>query len=179
MNFLNDVIELEVYDENGNFVTKLDSLEKGDLYYRHNGDTSILGVTDVLFRNELLKYIGTQVESDPKNDFEKALNQDDDEQIFKFKHEVNNPKFKLIGRGLTYDPNTNWVNSDFRVIIPNAELTSGYKLQTNCKEPSKFDYVFNLLPYNDESDIFELRIKNREKVLVGYDSIGKPIYEVK
>lgn len=182
MNFINDVVEVDIFDENGKFVTKLDSLQQGDLYYENNDlYKNILGITDVAFRPELLKYIGTQVKTESKNDFEKAIESAEDEElIFKFQNNKSNPKFKLVAHGITYDGDTNLINYKFKIIIPNAELTNGYSLKTHVAKASKFDYVFNLLPYTKDTDeVFEIRLKEIKKVLTGHNSLGKPVYEYK
>ncbi|WP_137743429.1 hypothetical protein [Robertmurraya siralis] len=161
MDIIMDVINLEIYDEKGRHVVTLDTLNKSQLFYDLTGRNTYLGVTDVAFRTEILKQLGEVVKEDI-SDFNKSVTEDNNELKIKFKKHNKLPKFKLVGRGVSYDAETNRINKDIKIIIHNAQLANGYDLENKAGNPSLFDYVFEVLPTNDDADdLFEMVIKER------------------
>lgn len=161
-NYIQDIIYLDVFNEEGKLVTKIRSMQKGALYYKNNGENSHLIVDDALFNIQMLEMIGNKVENDSLSDFDKVSSDYKEETIIRFKKRSNRPKFKLIGKGFIYDADTASISHDFTIIMPNVELIEGYSLELENNIPFTPSYTFQLNPYNNESDIFELRLKERK-----------------
>lgn len=161
---IQDVINLSVYGEDGSFITKIETVTEGDLNHETNGYNSYLIVKDALFNLKMLESIGEKVESEELNDFEKHLSKSVD-TVIKFKKVKSSkdlPKFKLIGEGIMYSPDTNMVSHDFKIVIPNATYTDGFKLNLSNQNVHTPSYVFEIKPYNDEEDMFDIRLTERK-----------------
>lgn len=159
MNIIQDVIDLDVFDESGKLVTQIKSMDKGTLF--HNAHESTLTVRDVLFNLEMLKLIGEDVEKELKSDFDSALSEGD-ETIIRFNRKQESKKLKLIGRGVIYATDTANISHDFQVIMPSASLIAGHKFEFDTDEVQRPTYRFHLLPFNEDGDLFEIRLTERK-----------------
>jgi hypothetical protein len=160
MNILQDVIDLDVFDEKGNLITQIKSMVKGTLVYRDRKHESTLSVKDALFNLDMLKQLGKAVTEESKSDFDKQLLGKQD-TVIKFNIKKKSQKLKLIGKGIMYDVNTGQVSHDFQVIIPNVEYRNNYEMKLECGELFNPDYTFLIIPYNDEGDLFDIRLTER------------------
>lgn len=161
-NHIQDVINLDVFDENGKLVTQIKTMQRGALHYKNTGGRTHLIVDDALFNIQMLEKIGNKVEDNSLSDFDKASSDYKEEIIIRFKKTFNRPLFKLVGRGRIYDADTAEVSHDFTIIMPCVELIEGYSFELEANNPFIPNYVFQLNPYNEEDDIFELRLKERK-----------------
>lgn len=161
---LQDVINLSVYSEDGQFITKIMTMTEGILNHETNGKESYLVVRDALFNMKMLESIGEVVKEDGLSDFEKETS-GSQETVIKFKKVdsyKNLPKFKLVGEGIMYSPDTMQVSHDFKIVIPNVTHTDGLKLDLSTQSVYQPSYVFEINPYNDDGDMFEIRLTDRK-----------------
>ena len=160
--YIQDVIDLDVFDEEGKLVTQIKTVREGSLHYRVSDDNSYLVIDEALFNIPMLEKIGNKVVNDEVSDFEKARSNHKEETVIRFNKGHAHPKFKLVGRGLIYDADTACVSHDFTLIMPNVQLVDGYSLELRNNDVFTPNYTFKIDPYNDDEDIFELRLKERE-----------------
>lgn len=161
---IQDVINLSVYGEDGSFITKIETVTESVLNHETNGHQSYLIVKDALFNLKMLENIGEKVENEELNDFEKNLSKSED-TVIKFKKvrsSKDRPKFKLIGEGIMYSPETGGVSHDFKIVIPNAIYTDGFKLNLDSHNVQTPSYVFEIDMYNDDGDMFDIRLTERK-----------------
>ena len=160
MSFIIDVLELDVFTEEGEHIVKFDSLTRSKLFYNPDG-RSYLGVTDALFRKEMLEHIGSVTDKEPKSDFSKFTDGDKEETVIKFFHQQSKPRFKLVAKGLSYDPETNKIDNEITVIVPLSKLNSGYAIESDLAtgKASSFDFIFNFITDDVNAELFEVRIK--------------------
>ncbi|ASA22582.1 hypothetical protein [Paenibacillus donghaensis] len=151
-----EVIELLVFDENGNKVAHLDSLKQSYLK-TSQGYSPYLYIKDALLNYDLLEFSHAEVKNN-RSDYEKELNNEKD-----FKEISYNPKLvkkcKLIAKTL-YRTDDTKEDKEVYFNIPNAK-TNGAIDFTSCNEgePSTFDSVFSIHSYNENGDIFKIRIE--------------------
>lgn len=161
---IQDVINLSVYGEDGSFITKIETVTESALKHETNGHNSYLVVKDALFNLKILESIGEKVENEELNDFEKHLSKSED-TVIKFKKvrgSDDRPKFKLIGEGIMYSPETGAVSHDFKIAIPNATYTDGFKLNLDSHNVHTPSYVFEIDTYNEDDDMFDIRLTERK-----------------
>lgn len=161
---IQDVINLSVYGEDGSFITKIETVTDSALKHETNGNNSYLIVEDALFNLKMLESIGEKVESEELTDFEKNLSKSE-ETVIKFKKVRGSkdlPKFKLIGEGIMYSPDTGAISHNFKIVIPNATYTDGFKLNLSNHKTNSPSYVFEINSYNDDGDMFDVRLTEKK-----------------
>lgn len=114
--------------------------------------------------SKMLESIGKKVENEELNDFEKHLSKSED-TVIKFKKTRSSkdlPRFKLIGEGIMYSSETGGISHDFKIVIPNATYTDGFKLNLGNHTIHSPSYVFEIGTYNDNDDMFDIRLTERK-----------------
>ncbi|AYB37667.1 hypothetical protein [Brevibacillus laterosporus] len=149
-----EVIDLSIYDENGRFITKLDSLKNS--YIGSKGTKGLVKVQDALVDQFLIAFIG-ECEKSSLSDFQKDIHNG----IKKHTYVINSKsrkKCKLVATTL-------WCNEDGKdkkVIfeIPNAVTVNNTKFYNDGTIPSPLDVTFAFYPYNDKEDIYKIHIES-------------------
>ncbi|MGG0667871.1 hypothetical protein ABE073_04995 [Lederbergia citrisecunda] len=162
---LMDTINLSVFDEDGKLITKIKTAKGASLRHNDRRGDSYLIIDDVLLNLKMLEAISEKEERKSLNDFDKVLQSSSEETVLKFKQRISDkeqPKFKLIGEGILYSPETSTVSHDFKIIVQEAIYVNGLEMEFENREAFTPSYSFKLLPYNDEKDVFDLRLKERK-----------------
>jgi hypothetical protein len=150
----NEVLEVEVFDETGKLVTKLNTLKDSKLVILH--EKGYLFIRDALLDQKLLEYIG-QVQDDENSDFEKALTKSKYSTSITFNKKLNK-NCKLIGRGLLRSEK-DYTDKEFLFEIPNAVTGKDFELNKHEGHVSDFDFAFTIRPYNHNGDLFKMHIE--------------------
>lgn len=162
MNIIQDVIDLEVFNEEGKLVTKISTVREVDLRWISDGEDSYLSVTDGLVNFKLIEQLG-EVEENNLSDFEKRVSNVKSSKTVVFNKNSNKKAFKLIGRGITYSAETAEVSHDFEIIIPKVELVNEYHFNSESGEVHNPRFVFKINPYNSNNDLFKVVLHERDK----------------
>ncbi|QDX94605.1 hypothetical protein EEL30_21405 [Brevibacillus laterosporus] len=149
-----EVIDLSIYDENGRFITKLDSLKNS--YIGSKGTKGLVKVQDALVDQFLIAFIG-EYEKSSLSDFQKDIHNG----LKKHTYIINlksRKKCKLVATTL-------WRNEDSeekKVIfeIPNAITVNNTKFYNDGIIPSPLDVIFEFYPYNDKGHIYKIHIES-------------------
>lgn len=161
MNVIQDVIDLEVFNEKGQMVTKISTVKNVELNWRTDGDGSYLTVSDALVNFKMIEQLG-EVQKNSLSDFDKRVSNSGDPKTIVFKKQPKNSKFKLIGRGITYSVETANVNYDFEIIMPDVELVNEYQFFSEQGEVHTPSYTFKINSFNDEDDLFKIVLHERK-----------------
>ncbi len=140
------VLDLIIYDENGKFVTKLDTLKESTISIDENGN-GFLFAKDALFDMDLIDFLYNDNDNSKElSDFEKAIKHMTNKTIT-FKKNTDSKKCKLIAKSILRN---SYTRLDEEVIyeIPNATISKGFEHIANNEEPSPFDLRFDI----DESE---------------------------
>lgn len=162
MNVIQDVIELEVFNENGEFVTKIDTVKESGLIWMEGVENSYLAIKDAIVNFKLIEQLG-EVEKSETSDFDKRVNGNKNSKTVVFSQFPKNKKFSLVGRGIAYSLETAELSHDFEIVIPNAELVNEYSFKSELGEPHMPHFVFKINPYNGNDDLFKVVIHERDK----------------
>lgn len=162
MNVIQDVIELEVFNEEGQLVTKIETVKNVRLHWSTEGGNSYLTVTDALVNFKMIEQLG-EVQLDRLSDFDKRMSTTGGSKTIVFNQKPKKSKFKLIGRGITYSIETANVNYDFEIIIPEVELSNEYKFYSEQGEVHAPHYTFKIKPFNEEEDLFKVVLHERKQ----------------
>lgn len=153
-----DVLELYVFDEEGRFITKLDSLKESAIYLYENNIHNMrarLIAKDALLNIDLLKFIQNVKEED-LTDFERYLKLNDIHTItFNAKNKIK--KCKLIAKGLAKRADTQ--NDDIYFYeIPRAFIVNSFNSETSLDKYSVYDLKVEIDPFNDAEDLFKMHL---------------------
>ncbi|MGG0793685.1 hypothetical protein ABE137_06725 [Brevibacillus laterosporus] len=149
-----EVIDLSIYDENGRFITKLDSLKNS--YIGSKGAKGLVKVQDALVDQFLIAFIG-EYEKSSLSDFQKDIHN----ELKKHTYIINSKsrkKCKLVATTLWRNENS----EDKKIIfeIPNAVTVNNTKFYNDGTIPSPLDVTFAFYPYNDKKDIYKIHIES-------------------
>lgn len=146
----NEVIDLEIYNEDGKHITTMDFLKEGDINVKN---AELIVYTEVL-NTELLEFMYDK-EKNQLTDFEKRLNKNglNDTLLVKSTH-IN---CKLIAS--TYVRNVD--GKDRKVIyeIPKAKLFTGQVFESSCIEITSHKLKFNILPFDESGHLFKIHMR--------------------
>jgi hypothetical protein len=149
-----EVIDLSIYDENGRFVTKLDSLKNS--YIGFKDGKGIVKVQDALFDLYLIAFLG-KYQNDKRSDFEREIENKPSYDTYSLN--INSKrKCKLIGT-TSFRRETDFKDVVVKFEIPNATTKNSLHF-SNENDVTPFDIVFEFEPFNDEGDILKLHIEN-------------------
>jgi hypothetical protein len=150
----NEVLDLSIFTEEGNLVTKLDSLKNSSVIITETGRGYIF-IKDALLDQRFLEFLG-KVERNEVSDFDKQLNREAHTTTITFNKKLNK-KCRLIGKGLLINPE-DCSNKIFTIEVPNATTGKAFELTKEYDYSSEFDFVFTINPFNDDGDLFKLHI---------------------
>ncbi|MGG4105266.1 hypothetical protein AAXB25_15215 [Paenibacillus lautus] len=143
-----EVIELTVYDTDGNKVSHLDTLKDCSL------DDNGLFLSDSLVDFDFLKFIG-RVESKSISDYEAEILPEKYSTTIVFNKSAS--RFcKLTGKGLIRSQDSG-LDVEFLFEIPNAEIKQMYRIQAN-NEVTIHDFYFKIHSYNSQGDTYKIHI---------------------
>lgn len=145
-----DVIDLMVFDTMGNLLVKIVSMQENDLYY--DEECQYLMIRDAMLNTNMLEMLGTkQIHSE--SDYDKFLSPKTNVISMGSKKKIN---CKLIGIGYLKDEKTG-KDIEVKIEIPNAKLMNKFQLRSNNEASlANFNYVFEILPFNQEGDLYKL-----------------------
>ncbi|WP_079709752.1 hypothetical protein [Paraliobacillus ryukyuensis] len=149
---IKDVIDFHVFNENGDLITKIHSSVENKLVQDSDRNTSYLMVKDALLDIDLLKFMSKQ--DSTRSDYEVALSKN------KETVEIGGNGIipcKIVGYGLArmYECEA---DVEFMVDIPVAQIVNKHDFSLNGVDPSEFDIIFQILPYNDQGTFYNLTI---------------------
>lgn len=162
MNIIQDVIDLEIFNEDGKLVTKMSTVKEVVVRWIANTDGSYLAITDAMVNFKIIEQMG-EVEENNLSDFEKRLSNVKNSKTIVFNKNSKNKIFKLVGRGITYSAATAEVSHDFELIMPEVELVNDYNFDLENGEVHHSSFVFKINPYNSEGDLFKVVLHERDK----------------
>lgn len=149
----NSVLNLTVFDENGNKVAHLDTLKKSNIHTLEN--QSVVVVRDALLDEDLLKFIG-RVEENNSSDYEKSLSNEKSRTTITFNNN-HKKKCRLIGKGF-YRQNTTGKDIEFTFEVPNATISTGFNFEQSSTHLTDYHIVFEMNSYNDQGDLFKIHM---------------------
>lgn len=161
-----DTINLTVFNEQGEFITDITSATGATLEHGSRKGKSYLIINDALLNLKMLEAVSDKEEKEVLNDFDKLAHDVQEETVLKFKHKThheNDKTFKLIGEGILYSSETASVSHTFKIVAPKAVFIDGVEMDFKCGKSFTPEYAFELLPYNKENDVFDLRLKERKQ----------------
>lgn len=147
-----DVLDLEMYDKNGKFITEFKSL-KYVFLNSHPQSHVYLHIQDALFNLKISELLLENEDNEHLSDPEKAI-KESNETIFNFNGEAEGVPVKLIGRGKIKNAQNGEDSHEFKLIVPNAVLIQDFNLNLNGDDPHFPTYKFKILPYKDKKDLF-------------------------
>ena len=154
------VVDVFVFNEDGQLVIKLDSLKENSLVLNSDdNDTNYLFIKDGLLDTTMLESMGTLEETVEESDYNKLIkgNGENKTKTIAFGSKKYMP-CKIICLGNMIDQETkNWVN--FKIEIPKAVLVNKLSIYSNNINISDFDYVFQIEEFNDKGDLFKFHIE--------------------
>lgn len=153
MNFMNEVMDLYVFDINNRKIVEFKTLEKGSLVLNKDEDGYLLQITDVSFNLELAKFLAQF----KVNEYENLINGNDNMVL-----ELGNLEeldCKLIAKNSLVDGSENLTNQIIYE-MPVCSIRNHLTLETTSKrQVIPFNYVFKIFPYSDNGNCFKLHIK--------------------
>lgn len=162
-----EVIDLSIYDENGRFVTKLDSLNNS--YIGFKDGKGIVKVQDALFDEYLIAFLG-KYQGDNRSDFERDIENKPSYSTYTLNAYIQR-KCKLIGT-TSFRREDDGENVVVKFEIPNA-TTKKIITFSNENIVSPFDIVFEFEPFNNEGDILKLHIENNDETMIKTERLLK------
>lgn len=150
-----DVIDLYVFDEEGNQVTFLNSLKNSGIYL--NSSEPYVFVKDALLDTDLLKFIG-RAEDIQRSDYEKKITGVQKYSTTIVLGKLSKKLCKLVGKGYMRDATTQ-MNTEFMFEIPKAAIMTGIDLAQSSTEVSEFDLVFHIQAFNDSGDTIKIHLQ--------------------
>lgn len=160
MNFTNGVIELYVYNQEGDKVTSLRTLQEGDILFETHDDIYKLYVKDVTTDLKLIEFLGGYKEK-KVSDWEKAINNiNNTPKTLEFGNHKE-IKCKLFAQNFIYDAD-NKVTHKLTYEMPYCTISKTINFSSSAYDTSKFDYVFNIERYDESGKSFKLHIREIE-----------------
>lgn len=158
--FFRYVVEVLVFNENGQLVTKLDTLKENSLMYSStNKNLNYLAIKDCALDTTLLEGMGTPETTPEESDYDKLIkNSDNNFKTITFGAKEDVP-CKLVCLGVMRKLNCN--DTRFKIEIPKASLVNQFELRSDNEELSGFDYIFKLDQFNEKGDLFKLHIEDK------------------
>ena len=158
--FLSEVLDVKVYNENGDFITNLDKVSEGELIFNLTSDPVLL-LNIANFDLNLVKAIGDELKVDYGSDFSRDVNHTKS-TLIKFKNQdafKHIKYFKLIAEANLRNPEGEEVIG-LKIIIDKAMLTSGLDLGFKHDSVSGFTHAFKIIS-DENDDAFTLEVINR------------------
>lgn len=156
-----DTINLEVYNKNGEFVERLDFIREGSLAYMEDDSMSFLSVGEALNNIKMLELLSKK--SKKSTDFNDSVKNPQKKKTLTFNSKDRNIELKLIANSIDYNLDTGDIEHDIRIIMPKVELLKHQKFELGAGEVHTPEYVFAILPYNEEGDLFQMEFIKRKK----------------
>lgn len=150
-----DVVDLLVFNEEGKLIAKLDSLKESNIYVGRL-DSQVY-VKDALLNSDILEFIGKKEKQPVRTDFENHMIKKNAGTTISF-GKPNTKKCKLIAVSLLVRDDIG-TSVEVTYEIPNATLNTGLNFEHSNVDPTDLDLVFNILPYNDEGDLYKMHIE--------------------
>lgn len=153
-----EVVNLEIYDKSGNYITTLDTLQNSRV--RHFKGAGSIIVKDALLNDELLRFLSDNYDNNNLTDYEKSLN--GNEEVFEMGGS-SYKKCKLIGKSYMRDSNT---GKDVRYIIeiPNAVIRNNLEMYAEASlmtdDNRGFKIEFDIYEYNDKGSLYKIKLSN-------------------
>ena len=151
-----EICDLLIYDENGNFVVKLDTLKNAKLSTEVCEGTLI--VKDALMNIDFLKFMNNS-----ESDFENCNGKNLSQNII-FNADSRFPMdCKLIA--ITYLRNMDGYDYKCVYKIPKAIIKNKFMSNMSAGgDPDTFDITFTIKPYNENNDLFEMKIEDNTDI---------------
>lgn len=158
-NILMDTVDLEIYNESGKMITKINHNQKAFLNLGYS--QGVFGIQSALLDLDLLASFGEVESDDNYTDFERALKSDTKKIIFK-KDSPHQKRYKILAKGILYDSKTSAISHDFSLVIHEARLHTKDSLSVDANAGEVFtpNYVFELLETADGKYV-DLETKKR------------------
>ena len=154
---VNEVLDLYVFNEEGKFVTQLKSLRESGIYVYDSTESeseAILIAKDALLNIDLLKFI-QRIKDDNLTDFERYAKINEVHTIT-FNAKNKGKKCKLIAKSNIRDLEQ---KDDICLYeIPNAYIVNSFSSFKELDKVSDFDLKIEIKPYNEEKDLFQMKI---------------------
>lgn len=154
---VNEVLDLYVFNEEGKFITQVKSLKESGIYVSDSTESeseAILIAKDALLNIDLLKFIqGTK--DDNLTDFERYAKINEVHTIT-FNAKNKGKKCKLIAKSIMR--NLNQLDNEYLYEIPNAYIVNSFSSVKELDKISDFDLKIEIKPYNEEKDLFQMKI---------------------
>ena len=148
-----EVIDLMVYNEQGELITKLDTLQNSHIIVDEDGGASLIA-RDALLDINLLRFAhGNSLVG--MSDFDSLLNHVKNNRIT---FGINNlkKKCKLVATSTMRNPHT-MKDETVYYEIPDADILNSFNHEANYDTPSVFDLRFVINP-NSDGELFYLYI---------------------
>lgn len=143
------VFNLSIFDENGKFVTTLDSLQYSRLCY--TGKSCFVEVNDALMDDDFLKFMGIETVNKNISDYDKYRSGNDRYKTSVSFDNTNEIKCKLIGNGIIRD-SKNGEDRGFRFEIPNASFQPCFDWVNDNGNNLGFNWIFNASSVKDKDE---------------------------
>lgn len=143
--------DIALFNKNGKKITTLDTNKETSLQFFER-EKSYLGVKDALLDVNLLTNIGEEIIYD---DYNKEINDLMVEIVFG--NQRGNREFKIIAKGTIRNLDHN--DKEVIIEIPKAKYISNFSIFTESEDTTDFDYLFEILPFNEKEDYFKIKIK--------------------
>ena len=152
-----EVLDLYVFDENGKFITKLDSLKESAIYlYEYeDGLRARLIAKDALLDIELLKFIQNTKEKN-LTDFDRYLKLNEMHTIT-FNAKNTYKKCKLIAKSIIRRVESD-TDDIYMYEIPDANIVNTFNSKQTGYEPSVYDLKVEIQPFNEAEDLFKMHL---------------------
>ncbi|MBM7598207.1 hypothetical protein JOC34_000564 [Virgibacillus halotolerans] len=151
---LREVVDLKVFNESDELVTVLDTSRESFIQYIGEDEKGVgyVGVKDALIDLNFIKFISD--ESSELTDYEKAINSNMNTIEL---GGSGNRKCKLVGNSYARSRDS---GGDCKYLIeaPNAEVINRLSIENNTYDPSDFDILFKVKPYNDKGSLFKIHL---------------------
>lgn len=157
-----NAIDLEVYDEEGNFVERLNIIQKDTLVYTETVGVSYLSIVNATNSIKMLELLAKD-SPNKRSDFEKATDSTNEKKVLTFNQREKRRKLKLIANSVSYNLETGDVEHDVRIAMPNVEMVRDYEINAEVGEVYTPEYVFAILPYNEDEDAFQIELIKRKR----------------
>ncbi|OME55376.1 hypothetical protein BSK59_12920 [Paenibacillus odorifer] len=141
-------IELEIFDQEGNYVTKMDYLKGYELFRN-----KLIIHTEIL-SSEFMEFIYSK-KAALENDFENSLQQ---EKVDTYLVDGVSKKCKLVARTYVRDKDF-CLDREMMYEIPKATINTDILLSGNYQSCSSYTIEFDLSSFNDQGHIFKIHFK--------------------
>lgn len=156
-----DVLEIDVYDENGKFITDLHFTRQVKIRTADKDNETHLYIEDATQNTNMLELLGNKI-TQSLSDFDKNSFATPEVNTIKFSKNPKPVKLKIVGTGIDYNLDTAEVEHDIKFIFPNVRLIRDNEFTFSHGEGSIPTYKFEVLPYDEDDNLYDIQLKKRK-----------------